>query len=63
MDDVKKITAYLDRIELCQDDSRTAVFYVEEEEDEFRQFTLPADFLPEEVGEGDNVAITIRKEE
>ena len=32
----KEITAYLDRIEELEDGSATAVFYVEDEEDEFR---------------------------
>ncbi|MBE8955264.1 MAG: DUF3006 domain-containing protein [Quinella sp. 2Q5] len=62
MDSAKKITAYLDRIELCQDDTRTAVFYVEDEGD-FRQFVLPADFLPEDASEGDYLTLTIGKEE
>jgi len=58
-----EITAYLDRIEELEDGTATAVFYVEEEEDEFRQFVLPADFLPEDAAEGDYLTITIRKQE
>ncbi len=63
MDSAKEITAYLDRIELLQDDTRAAVLYVEDDDDEFRQFVLPADFLPENADEGDYFTITIRKEE
>ena len=58
----KEITAYLDRIEELEDGSATAVFYVEDEEDEFRQFVLPADFLPEDTDEGEYLTITIAKE-
>ena len=60
--DTKKITAYLDRVELCQDDSRTAVFYIEDEEDDFRQFNLPADFLPDDAAEGEYFSLTISRE-
>lgn len=63
MASAKEITAYLDRIEELEDGTAKAVLYVEEEEDEFRQFVLPADFLPEDVGEGDYLTITLRKEE
>lgn len=59
----KEITAYLDRIEELEDGSATAVFYVEEEEDEFRQFVLPADFLPEDADEGEYLTITISRAE
>lgn len=59
----KEITAYLDRIEELEDGTAKAVFYVEEEEDEYRQFVLPTDFLPEDAGEGEYFTITIRKEE
>ena len=55
----QEITAYLDRIEELEDGTATAVFYVEDEEDDFRQFVLPADFLPEDAGEGDYLTITI----
>lgn len=55
------ITAFLDRIEELDDDAATAVFYVEDEEDEFREFVLPADFLPENVGEGEYLTITISR--
>ena len=61
----KEIIAYLDRIEELEDGSATAVFYVEDDEDEFRQFVLPADFLPEDAAEGDYLTIhlAIRNEE
>ena len=49
----KEITAYLDRIEELEDGSATAVFMVEDDEDDFRQFVLPADFLPEDADEGE----------
>jgi len=59
----KEITAYLDRIEELEDGSSTAVFYVEDDEDEFRQFVLPADFLPEDAGEGEYLTLTISREQ
>lgn len=59
----KEITAYLDRIEELEDGSATAVFLFEEEEDEFREFTLPADFLPEDAGEGEYLTIKISREQ
>ena len=63
MDNAKKITAYLDRIEELQDDTRAAVFYVEDEDDDFRQFVLPADFLPEDADEGEYFTLTISREQ
>ena len=57
----KEITAYLDRIEELEDGSAKAVFLVEEEEDEFREFVLPADFLPEDAGEGEYLTIKISR--
>ena len=59
----KEITAYLDRIEELEDGSATAVFYVEDAEDEFRQFVLPADFLPEDADEGEYFTLTITRNE
>ena len=59
----KKITAYLDRIEELEDGSATAVFLIEDDEDEFREFVLPADFLPEDVGEGEYLTLTISREQ
>lgn len=59
----KEITAYLDRIEELEDGSLTAVFLFEEEEDEFREFVLPADFLPEDAGEGEYLTIKISREQ
>lgn len=58
----KEITVYLDRIEELEDGSATAVFYVEDDEDEFRQFVLPADFLPEDAGEGEYLTLTLARE-
>ena len=58
----KKITAYLDRIEELEDGAATAVFYVEDDEDEFRQFVLPADFLPDDAGEGEYLTLTLARE-
>lgn len=58
----KKITAYLDRIEELEDGSATAVFYVEDDEDDFRQFVLPADFLPDDAGEGEYLTLTLARE-
>ena len=57
----KEITAFLDRIEELEDGSEEAVFLFEEEEDEFREFTLPADLLPDDAGEGEYLTITISR--
>ena len=59
----KEITVYLDRIEELEDGSSTAVFLFEEEEDEFREFVLPADFLPEDASEGEYLTIKISREQ
>lgn len=59
--DTKEITAFLDRIEELEDGSAEAVFLFEEEEDEFREFTLPADLLPDAAGEGEYLTITISR--
>ena len=58
----KEITVYLDRIEELEDESATAVFLIEEEEDEFKEFTLPAELLPEDAGEGEYLTIRISRE-
>lgn len=58
----RQITAYLDRIEELEDDTAEAVLLFEEEEDEFREFVLPADFLPEDASEGEYLTITISRE-
>ena len=63
MNDEKEISACLDRIEELEDGSATAVFLFEEEEDEFREFVLPADFLPEEADEGDYLTIKISRDQ
>ena len=59
----KEVTAYLDRIEPLEDGTATAVFLVEDDEDEYREFTLPADFLPADVGEGEYLTLTISRAE
>ena len=58
----KEIIVFLDRIEELEDDSATAVFLIEEDEDEYREFVLPADFLPEGAGEGEYLKLTISRE-
>jgi len=70
MDDEKEkgqseIIAYLDRIEELEDGTASAVFLVEVEEDEFKQFVLPSEFLPEDTSEGDylTIRLAIRNEE
>ena len=62
MDNVKEISVFLDRIEEDEDGSATAVFLLEEDEDEFREFILPADFLPESAGEGEYLTIKISRD-
>ena len=59
----QEITAYLDRIEQLEDGTAKAVFLVEDEDDEFREFVLPADFLPEGADEGEYLTITISRDE
>ena len=61
MDNAKEITAFLDRIEELEDESEEAVFLFEEEEDEFQEFTLPANLLPDDAGEGEYLTITISR--
>lgn len=58
-----EMTAYLDRIEELEDGLASAVFLVEEEEDEFREFVLPADFLPEGTKEGEYLTIKISRDQ
>lgn len=62
MNDEKELNAYLDRIEELEDSSAMAVFIIEDDEDEFREFVLPADFLPEDAGEGEYLTITISRD-
>ena len=59
---IKEISIYLDRIEELEDGSAEAILYVEDDEDEFREFVLPADFLPEDAAEGDYLTLTISRE-
>ena len=63
MNDVKEMSVFLDRIEEDEDGSATAIFIFEEEEDEFREFVLPADFLPEGAGEGEYLTIKIFRDQ
>ena len=58
-----EISVFLDRIEELEDGSASAVFLFEEEEDEFLEFILPADFLPEGTGEGEYLTIKISRDE
>ena len=60
-----QIVAYLDRIEELEDGTASSVFLVEVEEDEFKQFVLPSEFLPEDASEGDylTIRLAIRNEE
>lgn len=58
-----ELSVFLDRIEENEDGSATAVFLFEEEEDEFREFVLPADFLPEGTNEGEYLTIKISRDE
>jgi len=58
----KEISVYLDRIEEQEDDSALAVFMIEDDEDEFREFVLPADFLPEGTDEGEYLTLKISRD-
>lgn len=58
-----EMSVFLDRIEELEDGSEEAVFLFEEEEDEFREFVLPADFLPEGTNEGEYLTIKISRDE
>lgn len=58
----KEISAYLDRIEELEDGAAEAVFLFEDEEGDFIEFTLPTDYLPEDVDEGEYLTIKIFRE-
>lgn len=62
MNNAKELSVYLDRIEELEDDTASAIFLLEEDEDEFREFTLPADFLPEGTTEGEYLTIKISRD-
>ena len=62
MSNEKEISVYLDRIEEQEDDSALAVFMIEDDEDEFREFVLPADFLPEGTDEGEYLTLKILRD-
>lgn len=55
----KEISAYLDRIEELEDGSAKAVFLLEDEEEDFIEFTLPRDLLPDDTEEGEYLTIKI----
>ncbi|MBR6014102.1 MAG: DUF3006 family protein [Selenomonadaceae bacterium] len=60
----KKISVYLDRIEELEDDSAEAVLLVDEGGEEYSgELVLPAKFLPEDVGEGDYLILTLTRDE
>ena len=61
MSNEKEISVYLDRIEEQEDDSALAVLLIEEDDDEFREFVLPADFLPEGTDEGEYLTLKISR--
>ena len=65
MNDEKEISVFLDRIEELEDDSALAVLLIEmdADEDEFHEFTLPAELLPEGTGEGEYLTIKISRDE
>ena len=58
----KEVSAYLDRIEELEDGSSTAVFMFEDEEEDFIEFTLPTDLLPEGTEEGEYLTIKISRD-
>ena len=64
MNDEKEISVFLDRIEELEDDSALAVLLIEldADEDEYHEFTLPADLLPENADEGDYLTIKITRD-
>ena len=57
----KKITAYLDRIEELEDGTAEAVFLFEDEDDDFIEFVLPTDYLPEGAEEGEYLTISFNR--
>ena len=63
MNDEKEISVFLDRIEELEDDSALAVLLIEldADEDEYREFTLPADLLPEGTSEGEYLTLKISR--
>ena len=62
MNEEKEISVYLDRIEEQEDDTALAVFLIEDDDDEFREFVLPADFLPEGADEGEYLTLKISRD-
>lgn len=62
MNNTKEISVFLDRIEELEDDTAVAIFLIEDDEDEFREFVLPTDFLPEGTDEGEYLTIKISRD-
>lgn len=64
MNDEKEISVFLDRIEELEDDSALAVLLIEldADEDEYHEFILPADLLPEGTGEGEYLTLKISRD-
>jgi len=64
MNDEKEISVFLDRIEELEDDSALAVLLIEldADEDEYHEFTLPADLLPEGTSEGEYLTLKISRD-
>ena len=64
MNDEKEISVFLNRIEELEDDSALAVLLIEldADEDEYHEFTLPADLLPEGTGEGEYLTLKISRD-
>lgn len=59
----KEISVYLDRIEELEDGTSDAVLLVDDGGEEYsEQIILPANFLPEDVGEGDYLTIKISRD-
>lgn len=60
----QEISVYLDRIEDLEDGTATAVLLIDDgEEDYSGEFHLPANFLPEDAGEGDYLTVKIFRDD
>ena len=55
----KIISVYLDRVEELEDGTAEAILLVDEGEEYSTQIVIPAEFLPEDVGDGDYLTIKI----
>ena len=58
----KEISAYLDRIEELEGGAAKAVFLFEDEEEDFIEFVLPKELLPEGAEEGEYLTIKISRD-